>query len=442
LRDRKQHTIRIVEGLAEIILLALIYYFCFRRYGNVMGVGGYAYRGKYVLVGIYVVLVFLVFKVCDSFNIGNLKIIDLAVSQGISMLIVNTLTYFQLSLIANRMIDPIPLLILTLADVLIAAVCAYFFTKIYHKNYAQRDMILIYGSDNALGICDKFNSRADKYCISETMSSDEDNEVIFESIRRHDSVILNDIPVAKRNQIVKYCYANNIRTYMVPRITDVLIRGAQPLTLFDTPLCLIDGYAIKTGDAFIKRAIDIIISAIALIPCSLIMAAIAIAIKLEDGGAVLYRQSRVTLNDRDFDMLKFRSMIMDAEKYTGAVLAEEDDPRITKTGRFLRKHRLDELPQILNILKGDMSIVGPRPERRALKEEIEKTMPEFAFRTKVKGGLTGYAQVYGKYNTTSYDKLKMDLMYIENYSILLDLKLILMTPQILFRKESTEGVKK
>ena len=133
-------------------------------------------------------------------------------------------------------------------------------------------------------------------------------------------------------------------------------------------------------------------------------------------------------------------MIVDAEKYSGAVLAAEDDPRITKVGKFIRATRLDELPQILNILKGDMSVVGPRPERKVIADEYCKEIPEFSYRLKVRGGLTGYAQIYGKYNTSAYDKLRLDLMYIENYSLLLDIKLIILTVRILFSKESTEGV--
>ena len=143
-----------------------------------------------------------------------------------------------------------------------------------------------------------------------------------------------------------------------------------------------------------------------------------------------------------FKILKFRSMIVNAEKEGKAMLATSNDPRITKVGRFIRAVRLDELPQMLNILKGDMSFVGPRPERYEMVEKFCKEMPEFAFRTKVKGGLTGYAQIYGKYNTSAYDKLRLDLMYIENYSILLDIKLILLTIRILFKKESTEGIDK
>ena len=148
----------------------------------------------------------------------------------------------------------------------------------------------------------------------------------------------------------------------------------------------------------------------------------------------------MTQGGRNFEIYKFRTMVQNAEKLSGARLASEHDPRILPVGRLLRATRLDELPQIYNILKGEMSVVGPRPERPELAAEIIKEIPEFSYRLKVKAGLTGYAQIYGKYNTTFYDKLKMDLMYIRNYSLLLDLKLILMTPKILLMKESTEGV--
>ena len=185
---------------------------------------------------------------------------------------------------------------------------------------------------------------------------------------------------------------------------------------------------------------DIVLSFLAIVVFAIPMAAVAVAIKLEDGGPVFFKQKRMTRGGREFDILKFRSMIVDAEKYAGAVLATENDPRITKVGRFIRATRLDEIPQILNILKGDMSVVGPRPERKVLADEIRKEVPEFDYRLKVRGGLTGYAQIYGKYNTSSYDKLRLDLMYIENYSLLLDIKLIILTLRIIFSKDSTEGI--
>jgi len=173
-----------------------------------------------------------------------------------------------------------------------------------------------------------------------------------------------------------------------------------------------------------------------------VMLVIAAAIKLDDHGPVFYKQERVTLDGKLFKILKFRSMIVNAEKDGKSIPATDNDPRITRVGKFIRATRLDELPQILNILKGDMSIVGPRPERLEHVEKYSKDIPEFNYRLKVKGGLTGYAQIYGKYNTSAYDKLRLDLMYIENYSILLDIKLILMTVRILFKKESTEGFDK
>ena len=212
--------------------------------------------------------------------------------------------------------------------------------------------------------------------------------------------------------------------------------------LFDTPLKLIRGRGLTPSQRFFKRALDLILCLIAMIPFSIIMLIIAAAIKLDDGGSVFYKQKRLTRDGREFEILKFRSMIENAEADGKPHPATDNDSRITKVGKVIRALRFDELPQLLNILKGDMSIVGPRPERIEHCVMYGEQIPEFEFRNKVKGGLTGYAQVYGKYNTTPLDKLKLDLMYIENYSLALDIKLILMTVRILFKKESTEGFDK
>ena len=201
-----------------------------------------------------------------------------------------------------------------------------------------------------------------------------------------------------------------------------------------------DGLTIE--QEFCKRTMDVVLSLIGAIITLPFFLVIAICIKATDGGPVFYKQTRLTKDGKEFEIIKFRTMIQDAEKQSGARLASEGDDRILPVGRLLRRLRLDELPQIYNILKGEMSLVGPRPERPELAAEIEKEIPEFAYRLKVKAGLTGYAQVYGKYNTTFYDKLKQDLVYIRNYSVWLDLKLMIMTPKIMFMKESTEGVQK
>ena len=226
----------------------------------------------------------------------------------------------------------------------------------------------------------------------------------------------------------------------MPKITDVLLKGAAELHLFDTPVLLVREYAIKIEKRAIKRLIDIILSLLLIILTSPIMLITAIVIKLYDHGPVLYKQVRCTLGRKQFKIMKFRSMRVDAEKDGVARLASKNDSRITPIGKFIRKCRIDELPQLFNILLGDMTFIGPRPERPEIIEQYLEEMPEFAFRMKVKAGLAGYAQVYGKYNTTPYDKLKLDLTYIENYSIWLDIKLMLLTLKILFTPDSTEGV--
>ena len=190
---------------------------------------------------------------------------------------------------------------------------------------------------------------------------------------------------------------------------------------------------------FIKRLGDILISAIGIIIASPIMLIVAVCIKLYDRGPVFYRQERLTIGAKPFYIWKFRSMVVDSEK-NGAQLAKKNDSRITPVGKVIRNLHLDELPQLFNVFIGDMSIVGPRPERKEIVRKYEKEIPEFHYRMKVKAGLTGYAQVYGKYNTTPYDKLKLDMFYIENFSISLDIQLMFMTFRILFQKETSEGV--
>lgn len=243
----------------------------------------------------------------------------------------------------------------------------------------------------------------------------------------------------KRNLLIKYCYERSIRIYVAPEITDILLRGADRVHSFDTPFLLLRNYGPSFEQRIVKRLMDILLSGILLLLTSPFMLLTALAIKLEDRGPALFKQERVTVNGRKFWIYKFRSMIVDAEKH-GAQFSSKNDSRITKVGRFIRATRLDELPQLLNIIKGDMSIVGPRPERQQYIEEFCQETPEFIYRLKVKAGLTGYAQIYGKYNTTPLDKLKLDLMYIETYSLLLDIRLIFLTLKIMFMKESTEGV--
>ncbi|MBQ6719135.1 MAG: exopolysaccharide biosynthesis polyprenyl glycosylphosphotransferase [Oscillospiraceae bacterium] len=429
--------VRLVETLLEVLILTVLYYIIWR---NSYPDGGFLYKGKYVLMGVYAMLMLVFFQNSDCTLFGQLRKADLMIGQVIALLLVNFVTYFQLCLIANRMLSPGPMILVFVLEIFVALLLVIGFTAIYRKLYAPHNMLLVYGNDQGIGLKIKMDSRQDKYKITKLMSADAGYEAVCQEAQKFDAVILNDIPAQLRNDILKFCYLKRIRAYVAPKLTDVILRGAKDNNLFDTPLLLVRGTGLTPTQRIAKRTMDIVLCAIAMVFAAPVMLVVAAAIKLEDGGPVFYKQKRLTRNGVEFEILKFRSMIVDAEKYAGAVLAAGNDPRITKVGKIIRATRLDELPQILNILKGDMSIVGPRPERKCFAEAYYEDMPEFAYRLKVRGGLTGYAQIYGKYNTSAYDKLRLDMMYIENYSLLLDIKLIILTLRIIFSKDSTEGV--
>jgi len=432
--------VRRAVSFVEIIAVALLYFAVFRNGYENAGLYPLLGRGKFVLMGLYALISGLFIMNIDGFQFGNLRRFDLAMAQWIGLFATNFITYFQLCLIANKMVSVLPMLVLMAMDIVLVVLIVVVYAALFRRLFKPHDMLLVFGSNNAITLKLKMDTRRDKYRINKLISVEKGYEAICEEILKHEAVIINDVPAQIRNDLVKFCYTNNVRTYVVPKITDIILRGGENITTFDTPLLLTHGFGPTITQRIFKRAMDIAICLLAMIVVAPIMIVVAIAIKLEDGGPVFYKQKRMTTGGREFDILKFRSMIVDAEKYAGAVLAAQDDPRITKVGKVIRATRLDEIPQILNILKGDMSIVGPRPERKVIAEEYYRDIPEFAYRLKVPSGLTGYAQIYGKYNTTAYDKLRFDLMYIENYSLLLDIKLILMTLRIIFSKESTEGV--
>lgn len=292
------------------------------------------------------------------------------------------------------------------------------------------------------GIGDKksfMNDRPDKYHIAESICVDEGLETIFSRMGEYDAVLINDIPSEIKNDILKECFNRDIRVYFTPKISDIIGKNSEEINLFDTPLYLCRNNGVSPVQLIIKRCCDIIFSLLGLIVTSPLFAAVAIAIKLEDRGPVFFKQERMTIGGSRFMIIKFRSMIVDAEKDGRPHPAGERDPRITAVGRVIRPTRIDELPQLINILKGEMSFVGPRPERVEHVLKYTEDIPEFVYRNKVKGGLTGPAQVFGKYNTDALNKLKMDIEYITHCSILLDLQILFETVKILVQKESTEG---
>lgn len=421
---------RMISFFSSLVLLAslaaVFIYIWYEYYSDAIVLPFYR-RGNWVVIFIYMILTMLFFKAYGGLKMGYLKRSDLLYSQAISMVAVNIITYFQISVIGRDFMKVIPIIHMTAADLLIIAAWIFFNNRLYLKLYPPRKLIIIYGSQNAATLTNKMSRREDKYMICESISVKEDFSKIKSEIERYEGVIICDISGPLRNDIIKYCFEQSKRIYISPKISDIIIRGGEDINLFDTPLLLCRNEGLSFDQRIFKRLFDIAFAALGIALLSPIMLIIAVCIKLDDGGNIFYRQKRLTINGREFYIYKFRSMIQNAEKDGVPMLAADSDTRITRIGKYLRKTRLDEIPQLINILKGDMSVVGPRPERPELTEKYEKAMPEFRFRMKVKAGLTGYAQVTGVYDTTPYDKLKMDLMYIERYSMIMDLRLILMT---------------
>ena len=438
-RDKFKRLISLALALLLVISLTAGFGIVWYHYYSDTIVLPYYRRGNWVLIGIYCLLVWIFFRVYGGFKLGYLKKTDMLYSQLISIACVDVVAYFLISLIGRHFLAVTPMLVLTAVDFGFISLWTLLTNRIYFLIYPPRKLIILYGSHQAASLVLKMSQRVDKYMICESISISEDEEKIRELILKYEGVIICDIPAEQRNNYVKFCYENSLRSYIAPKISDIIIRGADDIRLFDTPLLLSRNYGLDFEQQLIKRAFDIVFSAVLLIILSPVMLVSAAAVKLYDGGPVLYKQKRLTIDGKEFDIYKFRSMITDAEKNGGAQLASDNDPRITPVGKILRKIRLDELPQLLNILKGEMSVVGPRPERPELTELYKKEMPEFGFRLKVKAGLTGYAQVTGVYDTSPYDKLKMDMMYIENYSLRLDLQIILMTIKIMLFPPETNA---
>lgn len=440
---------KIILNISTILLLAVLTgmfsYLWHNYYQANMLFNTFNVKGNVLVVLVYAVLLYTFSHIYGAYKIGYLRITEVVYSQFLSILITNIITYFQAMLICRHFVGPLPMLILTAADSLVVVVWALLMNKVYFKIHLPHTMILVYGKNGQATLdtfVRKLNSRAEKFHLSETVSLADGLENVLSKINSYESVIIYDVKTEMRNLILKYCFERSIRVYVTPKISDIIMRGADTIDLFDTPLLLCRNKGITYGQRIVKRLADIVVSALMLLVFSPIMLIVAVLIKLYDGGPVFFCQDRYTINQKVFRIYKFRSMIVDAEKDGKSIPATDNDPRITPIGKFIRKTRFDELPQLINILQGDMSLVGPRPERVEHVDKYSEEVPEFKFRLKVKGGLTGYAQIEGRYNTTPYDKIKLDLMYIENFSLLLDLKLIFKTVKIMFMKESTEGFEK
>lgn len=403
-------------------------------------VAPYYRKGNWFVLLIFLIIYAILGRTYDAFIVSINRVSEMIYSQVLACVISDVLMYLIFMLLGKRFMNPVPLL----GTLLIQIIISFFWSVLsnhwyYHFNPPKRSAVVYETREGMETLVEEYGL-SKKFDIKKTLTA---KSVIndLEQLKDIEAVFLSGVRSHKRNIILKYCMYNDIRVYVIPRIGDVIMSSAKRIHMFHLPMLMVNRYSPDPEYAFVKRLFDIVLSAIAIGILSPVMLITAIAIKKTDNGPVFYRQCRLTLNGKRFNVLKFRSMRVDAEKDGIARLSTGDkDDRITPIGRVIRKFRIDEIPQLINILKGDMSIVGPRPERPEIAEQYESEMPEFSLRLQVKAGLTGYGQVFGKYNTTPYDKLQLDLMYIAQANVWVDLKIMLATVKILFMPESTEGI--
>lgn len=428
--------IKIMDAVLMTVPFALCWYLYYAKH---IASPFYA-KGDYLVVALFFVLFVIFGRVYDAFLMSMQRISEIVYAQFLAAAVSDFIMYIVIWLLSKHLPNILPGVAALIGQMVLATVWAYNAHHAYFKIFPPQATAVIYDTRQGMekligkyGLDTKYKvvltATADE-CIANLAMLDGVSTVFMSGIHSHD-----------RNVILKYCVENNIGIFVIPRIGDTIMSGAYPMHMFHLPMLKVGRYHPQPEYLFIKRLLDIVISAVALVVLSPIFLVTAIAIKVTDHGPVFYKQIRLTKDGKEFGILKFRSMRVDAEKDGVARLSSGDhDDRITPVGKVIRACRIDELPQLLNILRGELSIVGPRPERPEIAAQYCEEMPEFSLRLQAKAGLTGYAQIYGKYNTTPYDKLVMDLMYIAHPSIVEDLKIMFATVKILFMPESTEGI--
>lgn len=395
---------------------------------------------NWLVVILFVSLYTIFARIYDAFLISLYRISEMAYNQCLAVMFSDAIMFIVIWLLGGQFPNVIPLVLVLVSQFVLATVWSFVAHRWYYSVFPPKKSAIIYGKRKDIEQLIHEYGLSKKFDIQFVVNSDEciNNLSMLNGI---DTLFICGVHSHNRNIILKHCVDKGVVTYLLPRIGDIIMSGATKMHMFHLPMLRVERRTMHPEYTIIKRLFDIISSAIILIVTSPVFLVTAIAIKAYDGGPVFYKQDRLTKDGKVFKILKFRSMKTDAEKDGIARLSTGDnDDRITPVGRVIRKLRIDEIPQLFNILIGDMSVVGPRPERPEIAKQYEEELPEFKLRLQSKAGLTGYAQVYGKYNTTPYDKLQMDLMYISNPSMLEDLRILFATVKILFVPDSTDGI--
>lgn len=443
---QKNQTILYVIKLLLLLMTTCIYvliWYCFYAEKS-SGVSGFKLRAEDVIIFLIFFILYGCFsKLYGVFDLKVSRISDLVYSNITAILVTSVLIYCITALKTGCLPNVLPVILFVMLAVPAGIVWSIIANRETNRVLGIQSILMIYDNEDARRNGEKIlKSVPWRYRMLDQVQIKNNIDETLKEIDLYEpyGVMLCGIHSSPRNLIVKYCMRKDIPIYIRPNIGDFIISSASEIQLANLPVVLCERAQITITYRVVKRMMDIVFSLIGLFLSSPIMFITALAVKAYDQGPILYKQVRLTKDGREFYIYKFRSMKVNAEADGVARLAAKEDERITPVGRIIRAVRIDELPQIFCILKGDMSIVGPRPERPEISAEYEKVMPEFALRLQVKAGLTGYAQVYGKYNTEPYDKLQMDLMYIARQGLVTDLKIMLATIKILFIPESTEGV--
>ncbi len=400
-------------------------------------------RTAAVTLSTYVIILVLLSGTYGSYEIGSRKEKDILFSLTIATLLTDLITYFELTIMktneANNhtfKIENVGILVsVILIQFLIHRIFVKLGTKIFfYINEAEKCLMVTGDIHSAERIAKAVGEFSNRYSVCDIIECTD--EGLKDKIVESDTVFLYDVPVDIRKDVIDWCYQNLKNIYYNPNVADILEHNSRQTVIDDTSFYAWQFHLISFEQRIVKRLMDLVISLILLVLTSPILLVSAICIKKNDGGSVLFKQKRATANGKVFEIYKFRTMKEHVENRS----ATKDDDRITSVGKVLRKYRIDELPQLINIVKGDMSLVGPRPEMLENVEDYTRELPEFRYRLRMKAGLTGYAQIFGKYNTSSRDKLMLDLMYIENYSLVKDIKLLFQTVLVIFKAdESTEA---
>ena len=396
----------------------------------------------YRMIPMNLVLIGILFGIYGLFSLAKKRygeiFIGIFLSVFYTFVIMMAVNFFIREFSYSRSV----LLFTALYELLFLNIWQYFMWRVERMLSTPQKALIIGGEEECSRVLQRLSiSPQLNYEVSHVANDGAESDAWKNVIAAVDLVILcSDLALHKKSQIVGYCQQLQKDVLLAPSVYELYCSGLEIDKIDDIPFFRPQYLNPSLERRSLKRILDILFSMAALLFTALPMLLVALAIKLDSRGPILYRQIRTGRYEKEFAVYKFRSMRQDAEKNSGPVMAGEDDPRITRVGRFLRRTRLDELPQFINVLQGTMSIVGPRPERPFFVRQFKEEIPEYVYRHNVKPGITGMAQVYGKYNTTAYDKLIYDLMYVQKCDFFTDLVIIIQTVRVLFQKSSTEGV--